>query len=353
MLKDVHGIRRATGALVTAKIWTDLDFLIGRVRAIHSRAYEGRRLADLLNLRTPADLAQDLLPGEPASDLQRRLLEKYVGLILLIWRHLQPPQDRLFQVQGLRLELENLKFLLRVRLLEGRAPPGQPPLVPLPAEFQWPGLHESPLGGVKDVVAAIDDPRMRYAVGEAVKGFEATGSPLVLEARLDQAWFALLGRAFAGLDAADRNALRRLLHFEANAYNLLFLLRGRVNHQVEPEQLARLVAPLGGSAGWTRQAAQGEDVREIVGHAPAEMQRLLANVPPEIPAVERRLREGWAEAARAAYHYSFNIAVPYGFVVLKRIELANLTVVAEGLRYGLGADEVNSKLFHVEQLERG
>ena len=340
---------------MTAKIWTDLDYLIGRVRAIHSRAYEGPRLVDLLNLRTPADLSQALLPGEPASDLgglQRRLLEKYVGLLLLIWRHLQPPQDRLFQVQGLRLELENLKFLLRTRLL-GPAAPGEPPLVPLPAEFQWPGLHGSPLGGVKDVVAAIDDPRMRYAVGEAVKDFEATGSPLVLDARLDQAWFRLLGRAFAGLSAADRNALRRLLHFEANAYNLMFLLRGRVNHQVEAEQLIRLVAPLGGSAGWTRQAAQGEDVREIVGHAPAGLQRLLANVPPEIPAIERRLREGWAEAARATYHNSFNIAVPYGFVVLKRIELANLTVVAEGLRYGLGADEVNSKLFHVEQLRRG
>jgi vacuolar-type H+-ATPase subunit C/Vma6 len=336
---------------MTAKIWTDLDYLIARVRAIHSRAYEGRRLADLLNLRTPTDLSQNLLPGEPSLDLpglQRRLLEKYVALILLLWRHLQPPQDRLFQLLGLRLELENVKFLLRTRLL-GPAPPGDPPLLPLPAEFQWPGLHGSPLGGVKDVVAAIDDPRMRYAAREAVKDFEATELPLVLDARLDQAWFSLLGRAFSALSAADRNALRRLLHFEANAYNLMFLLRGRVNHQLEPDQLLRLTAPLGGSAGWTRPAAQGEDVREIASHAPAELQRLLANVPPEIPAIERRLREGWAEAARATYHNSFNIAVPYGFLILKRIELANLTAVAEGLRYALPAEEVDAKLFHVGQ----
>lgn len=336
---------------MTAKIWTDLDYLIGRVRAIHSWAYEGRRLDELLSLRTPAELAQDLLPGEPATDLlglQRRLSEKYVGLILLLWRHLQPPQDRLFQLLGLRLELENVKFLLRTRLL-GPAPSGDPPLLPLPPEFQWTVLHGAPPPGYKELVAAIREPRLRQAAQEAVALFEATSVPLLLDARLDQAWFMLLGRAFAALEVADRNALRRLLHFEADAYNLMFLLRGRIIHKIDPEPLLRLTTPLGGSAGWTRPAAQGGDVREIASHAPPEIQRLLADVPPEIPDLERRLRQGWAEAARATYHNSFNIAVPYAFLALKRIELANLTAVAEGLRYGLPAEDVNAKLFNVGQ----
>ena len=84
--------------MARSKIVTGLDYVVAKVRAKHASIYEGQRLLALLRFRTLAELAHELLPGEPVSGpaaFERRLVEKYAETVAQLWHYLDGPRGRL------------------------------------------------------------------------------------------------------------------------------------------------------------------------------------------------------------------------------------------------------------------
>lgn len=333
------------------KIKTDIHFIVAKVRAMRSALYEGDLLSGLLRHRTLSELAQQLCPQEAFAShtaLERRLVERYAESLALLWRYLDERRGRLFATLAVRLQIENLKVVLRGQLSGRTIPPEALPVIPLPEVFRWTDFDPSRLGNVHEILDAIPEAALRQSAGEALVLFTETPIPLYLEAGLDRGYLRLLVEAVKPLAGEDRAEVEPLLRLEIDMHNLMFVLRARVNHRFEPGVVADLAAA--GTAGakpapWVAQAAEGQTVREIVAQAPRGLRRALTDVPAELPDIERRLwQRYYGMASRLYYQSFFSIGCPYAFAAIKRMELANLITVVEAVRYGLPIEETLNRL---------
>lgn len=328
------------------KLVTDLDFVIAKTRAMHSRLYEGDRLTALLRHRSLSELAGELVPMETFAThtaLERRLVERFAETLAGLWRHFKPPRDRLIAVCALRLQVENLKVVLRSHLAGRSLPMSELPVTPLPETFAWPEFDPSDLKTLQQLVDAIPEQALRRSAADALLMYGETPVPLFLEAGLDAGWFRLLGDAWRQLDARDRADTEPLVQFEVDLHNLMLVLRGRMNHGIEGEQIVRLAAPSpegGHVAGWVRDATAMDSVRGMIARAPLRIRAALEQAPAELPQVERRLWSAYyALATRIYYRTFFTVACPYAFACIKRMELANLITTVEAIRYGMSIEQ--------------
>ena len=128
----------------------------------------------------------------------------------------------------------------------------------------------------------------------------------------------------------------------------MFILRAKVNHHIDSETTADLAAPaIEGETPppWVAEAAPYETARDILARAPLGFQRLLAETPPSLPDIERRLWQHYYSLADAIYYGSFfTVACPYAFAAIRRMELANLITAVESARYGLSIEETLPRL---------
>jgi len=340
---------------VLTKIETGLDFLIAKARALHSQAYEGDRLMALLRHRTLVELAGELFPNEAVAGhmgLQRRLVERYAASIAQLWRYLKAPRDRFFAALVARLQIENMKLWLRMRLAGREDLPEQLPLIRVPEPFRWLEFVPGRTDSVGELVNGIPDRTLRQSALEGLLLYNETGLPIHLEAGLDRGYFRLLAESIAVLPSADRKAVATLAEFEAALYNLMFVLRGRVNYTLEAGSVASLAAPdpmTGHVPSWVRAAAREGGVRDIVAAAPRPIRDRLGEVPPELPAIERRLwRRYYAMANRTYFGSLFDIGCLYGYAAVRRMELANLITAVEVVRYGLSPEEARQRFVSPE-----
>jgi vacuolar-type H+-ATPase subunit C/Vma6 len=331
---------------VITKIATDLDFVIAKTRARHSLIYEGTRLTALMRHRQLPELAHELFPLDTFAShmaLERRLVEEYAESLARMWRYLAPPTDRAFIVLGLRLQVENVKVLLRSYLSGLRLPAELLPTIPLPEPFRWTALGSGRPGNIQDVLDAMPEPALRHAAGEAFVLFNDKPVPLYLEAGLDRGYMRLLLDAWRSLGADDRKVIRPLVDLESNIHNLMFVMRARVSYKLDRSMVVRLAADdttHNGVPPWVAGAAEGDSVREVLARAPQGLRRVLIDVPPEPADIERRLWQMYYHLANRIYYRSFsNIGCPYAFACIKRMELANLITVVEAIRYDMTIEE--------------
>lgn len=334
-----------------AKIATDLDFVIAKTRAKHSLIYEGDRLSALVHHRALPDLAHELFPTETFAShtaLERRLVVAYADSLAQLWRYMESPRDRLFIALGLRLQIENIKVRLRSYVSGLRLPPESLPVIGLPEPFRWEAEESARPAGVQSILDTIPEPLLRRAAGEAFVLYTDYPVPLYLEAGLDQGYLRILGEAWRDLEAEDRRVTKPLVDLESDIHNLMFVLRARVNFNLDRAMVVRLAG--GGAedlspAGWVSAAADGGTVREILARAPAYMQRALIDIPAELGAIEQALWQRFYRTADRVYYRSqFNVGCPYAFAAIKRMELANLITVVEAVRYGLPAEDTLKRL---------
>jgi len=347
--RERDGVRRKDR--VVSKIETSLDFLNAKVRAIHSRLYEGDRLNELLRYRSVSELSGVLLDGaavaSPAT-LERRLVERYAENLSLLWRYLPAPRDRVFIALGLRLQIENLKVILRAHAAGESGPLESLPVIPLPEPYRWPQLERRGPLTREQLLLAIPEPLVRMSAAEALVLYGEKPIPIYLEASLDRGYYSMLLQVYEALPAGDREDIGPLVALELDLQNLVFVLRSRVNYRLEAEMVTMLAARSMESrrpAAWVRTAAQKESARDIIAEAPVALRRLLAEVPAQLPEIERRLWQHYYGLAKTAYQQTFfTLGCPYAFAALKRMELANLITVVEAMRYELSFEELLSRL---------
>lgn len=326
----------------------DLDNLSARLHGRRSRLADGERLRSLCALASPADLAGALFPGSKLSysrQLQGRLAGDYVREAHELASVLGGARARLIEWAAARLQVENIKVM--VRSLSAGFPPAlaRPLLMPLPA---WPGAYGPRLaeaGTPEELVEALAPGVLRDSLKRAYEHYKDGNGSFFREAALDRDYLGELLARLACLPRADRDHTAALARQEIAIFNLMLAARGRFFYGLEKKDLLPLFVP-------------GSELNErkfsaLLG-APglSSLRALAAGLaveagPPEAdPSALEALAWGrYARMAARAFrgsHMGFGAVA--GYLAMRRLEVSNLITVAEGLRLGVPAGELRPRL---------
>ncbi|HNX95256.1 MAG TPA: V-type ATPase subunit [Holophaga sp.] len=312
----------------------DLDFLVARVHGRRGRVAEAERLEALCRLRSQAELARAVFPEAEflgVSGFQRRLVQDWLKEMETWALGLNPPRSRMIQALADRLRVEDLK--LRIR---GKA-----------AGLGPDALREHLLSPRANPAPSLDTPSARILGAEdAVKGAEGAWPRAFLrETTLDRDHFRELLVALRGLDLQDRARIRALVLQEVDHFQLMLVVRGRFLHGLEAEHLRS----------WHIEGAgiTSERFAHMLA-APELSQVVKLAVGFALDALPERCEPSLLEAlawgrflrlARRAYRQGpMDFGTLVGYAALRRMEVANLITLSEGIRLGIPGEILSARL---------
>ena len=170
--------------------------------------------------------------------------------------------------------------------------------------------------------------------------------PFFVEAAADRGYFReLLARA-ARLPAGDRAHVVPLARQEADVFHVQLVARGRFGYGVEAAQLAPFHVE--GSC-VTRRAFEAMLREATLADAARRLaRRAIDAAPPEAADAAMLEALAWQRyrvlANRAFRRAPIGWGAVAGYVALRRLEVANLVTVSEGVRLGIPEDEVRRRL---------
>ncbi|HPD14820.1 MAG TPA: V-type ATPase subunit [Planctomycetota bacterium] len=329
----------------------DFDYIQAKVHGLRSRVYELDRLDALCDLRTVAQLWHRLYPEADAQghhELQRRLLADHVAELASVQPHLPEPLGPLYAWMMRRFQVENLKVILRA--WKAHEPPERvlPFLAPLRGGL---ALEAAPLLRAADLasfVLGIPEPQLRAAALEAAPQHAEAGETFFVEAALDAAYYTRLLSLAAELPALHRRTCEPLVRLEAAIYNTLAIFRLKLNYHLAQEKARAFLAQGALHLVQVERLFDYPDFRDMLAHVPRELvrpedaARLFAIADLERAVWERLLRV----ANRQFYRSVGDLGLVVAFYTVKRVELANLIRVIEGVRYGLAPTLIREGLIH-------
>lgn len=302
----------------------DLDFLVARSHGRRSRMAEAERLDALCRLRSLEELARAVLP-EPAdaSGFQRRLLEDWLREMEELAARLGPPRARMLAALANRLQVEDLKLL--VRGLAAGLPPES--------------LRSRFLRPLKDPALAratrLED--LARLLPPLPQGASAP-LPFLLETVLDHGYFQGLLTALGALAPGDRTRIRGLVQQEVDHFHLLLVVRGRFFHGLEAGTL--LPWHLEGTG-----LSRATFIRMLTAPTAEQALGLALDTRLDPALLEAFAWNRFLRLASRTFRLGpMDFGTLVGYAALRRVEVANLITLAEGIRLGLDSDAIRARL---------
>ena len=333
---------------------TDLDFLAANIHGRRGRMAEGDRLDAVARLRTVPDLVRVLLPRETAiassADLQRRLVRDLAAELGHLASYLGGPAGALLEWLRTRFEVENLKVLAR-GFAGGLAPDAvRPHLIALP---DTPAPDPGPFvraDGFETFVALVPEGPLRDGAARSADLYASHPRSFALEAGLDRGYLAeLLDRAGR---VPDRAHVQAVVRQEVQTFQMMLVARGRFTWGLEADDLA----PFGLVRGPFERMLSARDLAEVARAAVGQaIDRLSKDWIPsgpaggeekvDAPALEALAWDRYRRLANWTFRRShMGLGAVVAYTALRRVELANLIRVSEGIRLGVGTDAIRRLL---------
>ncbi len=326
----------------------DLDFLSARVHGRRSRLAEGSNLDELCRIRTVPELARRLYPGSNilfALDLQRHMVRELVRELSELAAGLEGNDAASMSWQCVRFQVENLKVLARGFANGAALDLLRPHLVELPDGLELDAASLANAPSFEAFASAAPPGHLRESLESAREAYRAQPRPFILETALDRGYLGELLRRAGRLGGGEREDVLRLAGQEAGIFNLMLAVRGVFHYRLKPELLAGLRVPGSAisagrfaamlSAGDVKSAA-APAVGTVLDAAPAAADAALV----ETMAWNRFLR--LANKTFRNSHMGAGAAI--GYAAIRRVELANLITLSEGMRVGLDPRVLRSRL---------
>jgi len=341
---------------MTVPMPTGLDELCVRLHARHSRMAVGERLDVLCRLRSIPELAHELYPESTfttLTDLQRRLVRDRAAELVDMARRLEDRRAEFVGWLAVRYHLENLKVYARG--FATRAPMSDvgPLLAPYRGEPRVDGETLLAAEGVEGFASAISEKPLRKAVLAAAAAYAVQPRSFYIEAALDRGYLEELVTRADALAAGDRDEILPIVRQEVDLYNLMLATRGRFIYGLKPEFLIDLHVAGGrirrGVLTSMLAAADLADAANLaMGLALDSHDRQGAEqggpsgdpMAVEAHAVARLMRI----AGTTFYTSHMGLGAAAAYAVLRRMELANLITLSEGLRAGLDPEAIRRRL---------
>lgn len=314
--------------------------LEGVLRLLLGTAYNDRASALLERSATVTDAERSA--AESLVDAYHRTVYLLGGV-----------QGRLAEEIARRLELENLKTILRAKARRDPAVAVLPLLVPLGS------LSDLPL---EDLLRAEDVETMARSLGShhygpvlrsALPRYAAEQSLFPVETALDIHYYRRLWAAVRALPDPDRRVAQHMMGTRYDVLNIDWILRYRLVYRLPPEVIFNYTLPYGRRVDdiAIRRAAPADSVDTIAAALPEPYRSLLsglANLPDPLDRAELTLQRYLVRTARSALSgYPFQIGVALAFLWLKEAELHDLRAILEAKRYNRPAEATLAQLWSV------
>jgi len=337
----------------------DLDFLTARLHGRRSRMAEGERLDGLTRIRSLPEFIGMVSPGSEAavaSEFQRQTVSELVREISGFLVHVSGAGVRYLEWVLVRFQVENVKVLLRVLVARTHAGDLQRFIVPLPRELaiKIQGLTESE--SFEDFCRLAPKGLIRKSLEKALEVYQDYPQPFFFEAVLDQVYFQELMDRVEQLPREDRETVKPVASQEIDIFHLMLAVRGKFHYGLSPETLAPLHVPgtrisrpvfaemLADPDVYT---SVSRTVGRAIDMAPAETQQGdgTASVCEYGAAVERLAWARYLRLANLAFRRShLRLGAVAGYMGLRRVEVANLITISEGIEKGLDVDTIRAHL---------
>lgn len=341
----------------------NLDYFVARLHGKRSTMAESDRLDSLTRVRNLQEFTRAIFPErefQGTADFQRQLIEELAREFSGFPGHLDRAEKHLIDWMPARLEAENIKVLLRACIARISLEEVMERLVPLPG--QTPAVVESLARAptLTDFVALLPFGPLRKGLEKAIRDHGEDARPFFLEAALDSGYFQELTGRLAILSSRDRQEVEGVICQEADIFHLMLVLRGKFNYGLAADQLlsfhvpgtrisrAVLAAMLDDHDPWI---AVGRSVMRAIDPLPAEGVLSESSSAIQIPFIEDLAWRRYHRLANTAFrrsHMGFGVVV--GYVALRRLEVANLITISEGIRTGVGEDVIRARM--VPRVER-
>jgi len=318
----------------------DMDFLAANVHGRRSRLAEAERLDALCRLPTVTDLARALFPKSrflTAAALERVLILDQAEELAEIASRLGGAAGRYLEWLGVRFQMENLKVLAR-GLAGGMAMEDlRPHLVLLPDDLALPVEALASAGSVAAFAALVPHEALREGLQRGAVLFARRPKAFFLEAGLDAGYLEeLLSRARA-LPAADRREVLPIALQEADTFHMMLAARGKFHYGLGPEAIVPFHVR---GTRIPRQAleamAGAERVADVASAAAGAALDEVPKVADEALTPADLEPLAWARyyrlANRAFRRSHMGLAAVVAYTAIRRVELANLITLSEGIR---------------------
>ena len=324
----------------------------GYIRARLSRLLDRATWASLLEAGSSAELSRLLgqTRAAPAVTSDGAIVLKILrgevaAAARALVRFLPRSSGELVAWYNQRLEIENLKTVLRAVHYHVEKPRALASLIPLRAtRWRWEALLEA--GSIVAVIDQIRDSPYAVPLQNAMERYQQEQRLFFLEVALDLFYFQKLVRLIesqTGKDAADA---RRFLGRWIAVQNLLWAYRYRIYGRMSPEEIINYTLHHAFAAGL-------DMVRRIALGSPlaVEAQRLGFRIAPGLSEVESLTeleilaeRERFQDASSFISRPLFHLGGALAYIWLLDGEVRDLAVIAEGKATGLSGPEIARRL---------
>jgi V/A-type H+/Na+-transporting ATPase subunit C len=335
----------------------DLDYLAARLHGRRSRMAEGERLEGLCRIGSLQEFFSVLFPGfelTTALEFQSLCIRELVRELSGFHAYMSGPGTDLLDWALVRFQVENLKVLIRAWFTKVPIEEPDRHLVSLPAELTLDAQGLTVAESLKDFVRLVPEGILQENLVRALKVFPDYPRPFLFEAALDRGYFEGLLVRMENLPRKDREIVRPMVYQEVDMFHLMLVARGRFYYGLTPDILrplcvggtlvsrAILVAMLNDSDLAT---AAGRVVGRVLDAAPFEGGSGEGSAGVDAAAAEGLAWNRFLRLSNLAFRGShMGLGAIIGYVGLRRVEVANLITICEGIRNGMAADRIRGRL---------
>jgi vacuolar-type H+-ATPase subunit C/Vma6 len=357
---------RTTPPIVPSRrIGSDPDYLAALLHARRSRMAEARRLDDLCRIRTLAELIDTIFPGSEVSevlDFQRMSVHELVIEILGLRAHISGSGADLVDWTLVRFQAENLKVWIRACLKKVPKEDVYVYLVPLPAELALDAQEAVAAESPEDLLRLVPKGFLRDNLEKALETYRDHHRLFFLEAALDCGYFQGLVARTERLSREDREIVRPMICQETDIFHLMLATRGKHHYGLAPEMLLPFhVAGTRITRAVFAAMLNDPDISRSMSRIAGRVFDTAFSEPVSNDgsmALDASVLEGLAwnrffRLANLAFRQShMGLGTVMGYVGLRRVEVANLITISEGIRNGMEADTIRERLTPRTDIER-
>jgi vacuolar-type H+-ATPase subunit C/Vma6 len=348
-----------TNLVITSKqrIANDLDYLAARIHARRSHMAEAERLDSLCHIQSLPEFYHSIFPESEFKgvlDLQRLLVHELISELSGFRAHMSGPGADLIDWTLVRFQVENLKILIRVCLTKSPVEELYGHLVSLPKELTLDTQRLAAAESPEDFVRLVPKGPIQESLKKALENYRDYPRPFFLEAALDRGYFQELVARTQRLSQEDREIVKPMVCQEVDIFHLMLVARGKFHYSLTPEMLWPLhVTGTRIPRALFADMLNDPDLYTSVGRV---AERVLDAAPFEhgpndgSMAVVASDLEGlaWKRffclANRAFRQSHMGLGAIMGYVGLRRVEVANLITISEGIRSGMATEIIRGRL---------
>jgi len=318
----------------------DFAFVSAKLHGMRSKLYEADRIESLTSLRSTFEMSTSVFPSlevRSRTAFERALVEDHIRDLVRVRTFLEGRNRHFFDWQLERYRVENLKVLLRGWKAKLSQEEIEALMVELPGDYALPVAEILATPRINDVIRLMPEPAFAEGIQRGIIQFHDSDKLYYIEAGLDAEYFKELCARARRLRRTDRRQVVSLLKLEVLIYNVLFVMRAKLNYDVPEHDIRQFIVTGPSPAPETHTVVallQADGFEDMLTAMP-ECRDLLGmnDHPGDVGELQNLLWERlYLAANRLFYKALFHMGCVEAFYYIKRVELQNLIRVAELLK---------------------